>query len=412
MKFSLLILFSLLLTTFQYKFCDGVLCSPTCSTCNLCNENNCKIAKNCKCASKKIPGNIPLSDTPQFIMLTFDDIPEYKTLYDLTQTIIPLQKDISIRDGLGCVVRPTLYAQSYTADFALAAYFEKLGVEIALHSVTHTTSMNTNAKTWNAEISTCYNDFLKLSSIKKISGFRAPFLETNDNMYAAMTQIPLLYDSSHPFYGLSWHKGESAEAQMNYWPHTLDYGFPEPGACYSGGCPKKAYPGIWEVYMNGFHKSDNSEYEVMDYDYVDVKTLLYDLTKDIKRNYEGNRAPLGLFFHSMFFLNAKEDAYDGNKLKMLQEVLGLIVKTFPKVVFATPSMIIEWVKKPIPFSQMKNQGIFKCPTPESYTFQNSCNDGKPLKLCPAKGSDTRAYYVCAKSCPNKYPGLNVNWKFT
>ena len=164
--------------------------------------------------------------------------------------------------------------------------------------------------------------------------------------------------------------------------------------------------------MNGFHKKDGSEYEVMDYDYVDVKTLLEDLKRDIDRNYQGNKAPLGLFFHSMFFLNAREDAYETNKLKMLQDVLEMIVKEYPNVVFATPSMVIEWIRNPVPISQMKNLAVFKCPSPELYTFQNSCNDGKPLKQCPAKGEDTRAYYVCAKSCPNKYPGLNVNWKFT
>ena len=284
-NYVILIILALSIKTKAFIFCNGILCdSSACSNCNLCNENNCKIEDNCKCPSKRIPGNLPLSDTPQFITLSFDDIPEFETLYDITKTVFPLQKNMKIRDSLGCAIRPTVFAQSLTADFALAAYFQKLGIEVALHTVTHTTGLTTNFETWKAEISTCYNDFLKLSSIKEISGFRAPYLETNDNMYSAMSEIPLLYDSSHTFYGLSWHKNESPEAQMNYWPHTLDFGFPEPGTCYSGGCPEKAYPGIWEVYMIGYHNKDGNEHVIMDYDYEDINTLIDDLKRDIKKN--------------------------------------------------------------------------------------------------------------------------------
>ena len=231
-------------------------------------------------------------------------------------------------------------------------------------------------------------------------------------MYSAMSEIALLYDSSHTFYGLSWHPNESSEVKMNYWPHTLDFGFPDPGTCYSGGCPEKAYPGIWEVYMIGYHKRDGNAYVIMDYDYEDSNTFIEDLKREIRKNYETNRAPLGLYFHSLYFLNNNQDKYDYDKLSMLNNVLEMIVKEFPGIVFATPKMIIDWIKNPILLAKLRNNPSFLCPCFDKITFENSCNDGKSLILCPALGQDTRSYYVCAQSCPNQYPSLYSNWEFS
>ena len=396
------------------KLCEGRLCTSDCSNCNICDPNVCKPENNCQCFSQEIPGNLPLEDTPQFFFLTFDDILEKDTLYDISKTLDPLIQDAKIKDGLGCAVRPTFYVQSLGCQFALAPLYEKkYGGEIALHSVTHTTSSKSTDATWKTEIGQSYNDIKDLSSVKNLYGFRAPFLEVNEYYYKYLTENKILYDSSSSYYGASWRKDQTAKEQRNYWPFTLDYGFPDIDYCYSAvSCPTKSFPGIWEITMIGYVNSQGKEYVIMDYDYTTVDSFVADLKSQIQKNYDSNRAPLGLYFHSLYFLNSGETAFDPARFTFLQKMLQMVSETFPKLVFTTPARVINWMKNPKKFSELQANPDFTCvPRVNSWTLDNSCNDGKPVTSCAGSGSYL-SYLICGQYCPNKFPDFGVNWDYS
>lgn len=91
------------------KYCNGITCDDNCQNCKYsCDPNTCKASNNCQCASRKIPGNLSLSDTPQFFIFTIDDAP-YKTLMDKIQNLDFLLKNNKIKDANGCAPRVSLY---------------------------------------------------------------------------------------------------------------------------------------------------------------------------------------------------------------------------------------------------------------------------------------------------------------
>ena len=91
------------------KYCNGITCDDNCQNCTYsCDPNTCIPANNCQCASRKIPGNLSLSDTPQFFIFTIDDAP-YKTLMDKIKNLDFLLKNDKVKDANGCAPRVSLY---------------------------------------------------------------------------------------------------------------------------------------------------------------------------------------------------------------------------------------------------------------------------------------------------------------
>ena len=57
----------------NYRMCSGTLMDKDCQNKHYCNETSCNIKNNCRCPSSKIPGDLALEDTPQFVLFTIDD---------------------------------------------------------------------------------------------------------------------------------------------------------------------------------------------------------------------------------------------------------------------------------------------------------------------------------------------------
>ena len=133
------------------------------------------------------------------------------------------------------------------------AYYEKIGT-LGIHSVTHTTDLYSPLKKWQNELLTDWADIMELAHVNNIYGSRCPYLECNDGYYQTLKQIGILFDSSSSYYPVQSNPGLSPSVQRNYWPFTLDFGFPnDPQMEYStGGVITTTYPGIWEVPMTGY----------------------------------------------------------------------------------------------------------------------------------------------------------------
>lgn len=384
-----------------HSYCNGALCTKNCSNCNLCiQEENCFIKENCYCPSVSIPGNLSLEDTPQFIFFTFDDAIPFD-FFNKADFLRDLFQNPQIKDSNGCFLRPTFYAQSKFNDFGMAAWFEKIG-EISLHTTTHKTSKFTTKDVWIKEFGTVGNNMRYLGDVHEIRGARAPYLQFNDDYFDALKFLNLAYDSSGTF-NFKWDNYNlPASEQKNYWPFTLDFGFPRKSMCEVGVCPSKTHPGVWEFLMNGWMRGS---FEQIIMDYIINENSLYDFIKDFDDNYNRNRAPLGFFFHVAWFEDL-ECLFDKTKKKFLIDLFSYIASK-PNVLFATPYRVIQWMKNPKSISETLVMKEFQCVN-ETIKFGNSCSDGKNLKQCCFPLSH---FFVCGDYCPDLYPDLDANWQF-
>ena len=73
-----------------------------------CNPTTCKLP-NCYCPSFNIPGNLPLSKTPQFIYMTLDDSMFEEDFIRMNRYNWILNNPL-IKDSLGCTVKLSWYA--------------------------------------------------------------------------------------------------------------------------------------------------------------------------------------------------------------------------------------------------------------------------------------------------------------
>jgi len=97
-----------------------------------CDRNNC-LPPDCFCESLSGPPEIPVSETPQMILLSFDDavLPEFESLYD------ELFDSGRRRNPNGCPITATFYVTHDGTDYRLVQRLYAAGNEMASHSVSH-----------------------------------------------------------------------------------------------------------------------------------------------------------------------------------------------------------------------------------------------------------------------------------
>ena len=73
-----------------------------------CDSTTCQLP-NCYCPSMNIPGNLALTDTPQFVFFTLDD-----SMYDVDfkrmSNFSWILNNPNIKDSVGCTVKLSWYA--------------------------------------------------------------------------------------------------------------------------------------------------------------------------------------------------------------------------------------------------------------------------------------------------------------
>ena len=148
-----------------------------------------------------------------------------------------------------CPIRGTFFITHNYNSYQMAEYFYSKGHEIAVSSVTGKTLQFANETVWKDEL-TSTKDFLqKYGNIPKedILGARAPQLHPgNEEQFDVMIEEGFVWDSSI----------STKETDFPIWPYTLDYRIPH--ECKIKSCPKKAYPGFWEIPLNLHYVEDQS----------------------------------------------------------------------------------------------------------------------------------------------------------
>lgn len=236
------------------------------------------------------PGSLSPAHTPQIILLTFDDAVTVPA-YDIVQGILTNHVNPN-----GDPIKATFFVLTKDSDYYSIHRLHQAGHEIAIHNMSHTTSTNTGLVAWRAEIMGSRKVISDLAQIPigEIRGFRAPFLEFNNDSFSILHEQGFDYDATI----MDGPGSLSPDAAHFIWPYTLDHGTSQ--ACWGGARPYDTFPGLFEVPMvelldtNGMAEALMDPQTLPDDTYANVLALLkYNFTA----HYNGNRAPLGLYLH-------------------------------------------------------------------------------------------------------------------
>lgn len=238
----------------------------------------CSPAQRSACA--KAPGNLTRIQIPQLVIVTWDDAVTSQS-YGIAQSIMG-----GLRQRNGCGVPSTFFVTTEdTIPAAVQAlYFSNN--EIATHTRTHprypSAEEIVGARDWLANQTGIPRS--------KINGYRAPFLLSNAVARRALTEAGFLYDSSIPDTAPS---SVSPNVRSRTWPYRMDAGIAQ-APCQTGQCrASERYP-LWEVPL--WAVADARQQPIATMDPTGDAFAIY--KRELEWRMSGNRAPLGLFFHT------------------------------------------------------------------------------------------------------------------
>jgi len=346
------------------------------------------------------------------IMISFDDAvnsnvqPIYEALFT------PERKNPN-----GCPIRGTFYLSHQWTDYRLVQQLYKDGHYITLHSTSHRKPESywdegdiiktyTNEFVTNRKIA---KEFGQLPSESYFQGMRVPWLKLGGNrQFQFMRQNDILFD----------HTISAPPGNVKYWPYTLDYRMPH--KCYSSNeasCPTRSYPGSWVFVINQINGTVEDGPSVGQYfcsmmetcpsrEYDDMLTLL---RNNFNAHYNGNRAPLGLFFHAIWFI--KEGHFPA-----LQTFIEEVLANHTDVYFVTSYQAMNWVRNPVAVNANQKLSAFDCPArtdiPDVCDAGGAgCGELPPVSPTSPSGQ----FFTCRPStqpgvhlCPQFYPWIG-NW---
>ncbi|KAL3885776.1 hypothetical protein ACJMK2_025815 [Sinanodonta woodiana] len=317
---SLIVLIGLLEYGFQQSTCDPKTC----------------VLPNCRCLNDpNIPGKLNVTDTPQMILLSFentinDEYVDYYTAF------------FEITNPNGCQVRGTFFVQDSGTTYTLVNDLYKQGHEIGVFSLDGETPSD-----WNLMIKTMLD---KLSSAgvdrKSIKGLRAPRLIIGGNdEFNGLGSNGLQYDSSCASVELS-HKNTLV------WPFTYDY-VPGP-RCDIGNGPNNSFPGKWEFMISDLEWNGSFCATPSACINVTTKQDAFDvLFNTFREHYLGRRTPFTIVINPQW---AKTSFSREGTIEFLQYIRAAFTDTY----IVTMSQALAWIQQPTPLANLTNFAPWKC----------------------------------------------------
>ncbi|KAL3865727.1 hypothetical protein ACJMK2_043087 [Sinanodonta woodiana] len=303
--------------------------------------SDCKLPE-CSCARNEFP--MDKSEMPQFVYFGFDDAVNtvmagfYRRLFTDDR-----------KNPNGCPIQGTLFVSHQYTDYNLVQEFYKRGMEIGVHSVTH--SMIDTEETLRTEAMEQKNNIVQLAKIppEHIVGWRSPFLKTaGDAQPRVLKELGYQYDVSLTFPRYSF-------GSPKPFPFTLRGGWPY--QCSVQPCPtgvtldgffeipvnslvdaQGAYPC---VFVDGCYNRPNNEEEAYQ--------LLF---KNFNDYYTSSRTPFGLHMHAAWF-------YTNYNIKAMEKFLDYL-DTLNDVYVVSAKQVIAWMKNPVPLSDLIRHPEFSC----------------------------------------------------
>ncbi|KAI1316036.1 hypothetical protein EDD11_010500 [Mortierella claussenii] len=332
----------------------------------------------CVCPSVNPPKGMDPKTVPQFFTLTFDDAIQAPT--------VPVAAALmaGLRNPNGCPMKATWFAQTLYSDFSLIQQWYAAGNEVADHTMNHLGTPPADEITGNRLAINAFSGI----PFAKMTGFRAPFLNYSKSTFDILAQEKFQYDSS-----------VTAVPTDAYWPYTLDYGLAND--CWNGICAQPiTAPNMWEIPMHAIMDSDAPTANAFSMDPQlsgPLDTVAGWLKSNFNRHYQGTRQPFGLYLHPV---------HVGNSTSMYTEFFKWAAAQ-QDVWFVTNQQLLEWVKNPVPASQLADQPYMKCSVPA--VGKEICNglddtkagaiDKSVLETCNFAAGPWSTCYGCPKTAP-------------
>nr|AYX80514.1 chitin deacetylase 6 [Spodoptera exigua] len=350
-----------------------------------CDREACKLP-NCRCSGTDIPGGLTPRDTPQFVVLAFEDSVHEENIVTYRRVLY------NRRNSNGCAASATFFVSHLYSNYVFVNELYNRGHEVALHSMTH---MNPSTYWRDATYDVIKQEFadqrVQMSHFANIpfdsiTGMRVPFLQlSGDNSFRVMSDYGLKYDNS-------W--ATNAYTSPAMWPYTLDYQSTQD--CLAPPCPNASIPGVWVnpiipwVDLDG--KPCSLVHECFAINSPDLfnETLWFQfILNNFERHYFGNRAPFGVSLLEGVIYPFPQ------VLSALERFLD-VINNLDDVFMVTSDEVIEWVKNPVPISQYRTQ---------------ACRQFIPTTCVPSQcevisSYDGREYeFESCNVCPRVYPWL-------
>ncbi|PSC74206.1 left border a [Micractinium conductrix] len=317
-----------------------------------CDPATCK-APACMCPSTKTPGGLAPADTPQFVLITHDD-----SVNALQNRLVRTMTD-GFKNPNGCNVPATWFALKDKTNCTLVQQLLKDNHEIAGHTMNHVPLYkNLTVEQVKEEVEGIKTWMVEECGVPEaeFKGFRAPYLIHNEQYRKVMAAANYTYDSSiiEPF-----PTATSPSFAERTWPFTMDAGIPLDcawaGSADVSCSETERYPGVWEVplWILPDEAGTSAAGFSMDPTAATPDALFGLLKKSFDAAYDGNRAPFPLFVHAPWF------TFDNTKAA-IQFVEYANSK--PDVWFVTMSQLMDWMKNPVPASQMNSSQAVTCKT--------------------------------------------------
>jgi hypothetical protein len=332
-------------------------------------------------ASSDPPAGLRPAQVPQFFALGFDDnhhsgLPGSGSTGGVSWVVHELGER---KNPDGTPVHASFYltsmyatAQGMAPTLTRRAWHEAFlaGHELGDHTHTHPHGNQFTQAEWRAEIQKCI-DLVAGDVLPRVDlvGFRTPFLEWNDNTFAAVASLGFHYDCS-----IEDGQQPGMDGKNFHWPYTLDRGSPGDEAVH-------AHPGLWEMPVHpvivppdeacaayGVAPGLRARMKAAQ-DYFDpatgkitgadwnlwvefgmtraefVATLKY--TLDLRR--AGNRAPFLLVAHADLYSDQDNDsphASLADRQAALVEVVDYALGK-PEVRVVSLREVLDWVRNPV-----------------------------------------------------------------
>ncbi|KJH41782.1 polysaccharide deacetylase [Dictyocaulus viviparus] len=380
----------------------------------LCNETTCRLP-NCFCSisGRKPPGQLSPNNTPQFVVLTFDDavnertLPDYMEIFEKAKYRACFEKIQLLRNPNGCPIKGTFFISHEWTDYDAVEWLFHQGMEIAANSMSHVSLERSSALRWLNEMEGQRRVMARFASVNEedVIGMRAPQLALGgDEQFEMMAQASFVYDNS-----ISVDPGVNGEP---FWPQTMDHS--APWQCHNAQCPARSFPGIWEIPLNQFYGSyvpqiQNFRRSSMIRAAVDLNITVDQLTmlllSNFERSYLRNRAPYILSLNAdLLQLNGKNTGMEALQ-RFLEEL------QYKKDVYVvTLKQLLQWMRDPVPIDQISQADSLNCE--QTITSKHPTINRRPcakpnkcVYFTPGLSSREHWFRTCSP-CPYQYPWIN------
>ncbi|XP_013401085.1 uncharacterized protein LOC106170320 [Lingula anatina] len=320
----------------------------------VCDRITCRLPR-CHCPTSRPPAGFRPKDTPQMVLVTFDDSVNFNNIR-YYEELFP--KNNPLRNPNNCTIGGTFYTSNIGVGNTVYHHIRKLwdeGHEIASHSISHRSPPSWwDQATYNDYVEEIVGEKDMISNQarlppEEIRGMRTPFLQIGGD-----SQFKMLYDNNFT-YDSSMLTGKYSAEQIHntppIWPYTLDTP-PENYLCdiTPGNCPRRPYPGLWEIPLNRMYGVDGKACGMADScrTTTEEDTFNYLLLNFLNDYYNNRRAPYGVYVHATWF-NRKNRFTLGGLKKFMR-----YINRMPDVYMVTSYQVIQWMRQPTRLADIKN----------------------------------------------------------